>query len=81
MSTRLDLTSLSAGDAEAITPSDSTVVNYSSIYVGGTGDLIVKLRSGVAVTFKSVPVGTVLNINVNRVMAATTASLLIGMMP
>lgn len=45
------------------------------IYVGGTGDLVVKdANGGVAVTFKAVPAGTILPIRVSFVMAATTAT-------
>jgi len=66
----------------AITPSDS--VDFASgkvrgIYVGGTGD-VVAVMGGQAITFKAVPVGTVLNIGATRVNAtSTTATLLTGL--
>jgi hypothetical protein len=66
-------------DAEAITKSDSTVVDYKQIYVGGVGDVVVTTKGGTDVTFTAVPAGTFLPpLRVNRVKAATTATLLIG---
>lgn len=69
--------------ALAITPADGTDLTNSgirAIYVGGTGDLVVKgLQDTVAVTFKAVPVGTVIAICPSRVMTATTATLLVGL--
>lgn len=72
-----------ARGAAAITKSDSADNYFKSIYVGGTGDVVV-LPMGAAddadvVTFKAVPVGTVLPIQVRKVMNATTATLLIGL--
>ena len=69
-------------NAADITKSDSTVVNCTAIYVGGTGDISIKMTSTAAtVVFKSVPVGTILNLHLKdgRVMAATTATLLIAL--
>ncbi len=81
MSTRLDLSSLSCGDAVEAKKSDSTEVNFCGLYIGGEGDVVVKGRSGVAVTFKAVPAGTFINMNVNRVMDATTATFILGLVP
>lgn len=68
------------GNAVAITKSDSTVVEFFGIYVGGTGDVTIKGRNGVAVTFSAVPVGTTLNVYANRVMSTgTTATLMVGL--
>lgn len=69
-------------NAADITKSDTTSVNCNAIYVGGTGDVSIKMTSTAAtVVFKSVPVGTVLNLHLNdgRVMAATTATLLVAL--
>ena len=50
------------------------------IWVGGTGNVVVLMAGDtVAVTFTAVPAGTMLPVNVTRVMAATTATLLIGL--
>lgn len=65
-----------------ITKSDATVYDppLQSIYVGGTGDVVVVMTTGeAAVTFKAVPVGTQLKLQAVKVMAATTATNLVGM--
>jgi len=66
------------GDAESITKSDTANNAYSAIYVGGTGDVAVVTENGTTVTFKAVPVGVVLPIRTQKVLAATTATLLVG---
>ena len=69
-------------NAADITKSDSTSVNCTAIYVGGAGDVHVKMTStGATVIFKAPPVGTVLNLHLKdgRVMAATTATLLVAL--
>lgn len=64
-----------------ITKSDTTVLpsEMTGIYVGGTGDVVCKNASDVTVTFKAVPVGTCLRIRPTKVLAATTATLLVGL--
>lgn len=71
----------SRNDAFVITPSDATVLNPipSYIYVGGAGDVTVTTEKGTLVTFKAPPVGTILPIRCTKVMAATTASQLLGL--
>ena len=66
------------GDAEAITKSDTASNAYSAIYVGGAGNLTVVTEAGTTVTFSGVPAGTVLPIRTQKVLAATTATLLVG---
>lgn len=76
-----------AQDAFSITPHDTNNLPFATraIYVGGTGDLVVKMRGfanegGATVTFKAVPVGTVLPISAGQVLlTGTTASLLVGL--
>ena len=72
-----------AYDASSITPADGADLPDGptiAIYVGGTGDLKVDMLGGTAVTFKAVPVGTVLNIRATRVYATgTTATLLLAL--
>lgn len=69
------------GFFSALTKSDDTVLTgLRGIYVGGTGDVIVKDSGGAGpITFKAVPVGTILPISITRLMAATTATLIIGL--
>lgn len=66
------------GDAVAITKSDTETNAYSGIYVGGAGNVTVVTEEGTNVTFNAVPVGTILPIRTQKVMAATTATLLVG---
>lgn len=66
----------------AITPSDTTLINCRGIYVGGAGAVTVSIDSSAAsVTFAAVPVGTILPVALDggRVMAATTATLLLAL--
>jgi hypothetical protein len=65
-----------------VTKSDSTSVNCSAIYIGGAGDLHVKMVStGATVIFIAPPVGTVLNLHLKdgRIMAATTATNIVAL--
>lgn len=71
----------SASGAIAITKSDSTVLSPTprAIYVGGAGDLAVTMIDGTTVTFSGVPAGTTLPIRCSKVMAATTATNILGL--
>jgi hypothetical protein len=61
--------------ASAVVPSDT-----DDLYVGGTGDVRVRMRGGNDVTFAAVPTGTVLPIRVTRVfLTGTTATNIIAM--
>jgi hypothetical protein len=67
------------GDALAVTPSDSSAVDFYGLYVGTGGDLAVKGQGGQAVTFKNVPAGAVIPLRVLCVMSTnTTASNIVG---
>jgi len=66
------------GDAVEITKSDTANNAFSGIYVGGTGAVAVVTEAGTTVTFSGVPAGTVLPIRTQKVLAATTATLLVG---
>lgn len=50
-----------------------------AIYVGAGGDLVVEMAWGGEVTLKAVPGGTLLPLRVRKVLAATTASYLVGL--
>ena len=69
-------------DAFAITTSDSAnfTTNARSIYVGGAGDVTIVTPANTVVTFKAVPVGSILPVQAKRVNAtATTATSLVGL--
>jgi hypothetical protein len=59
-----------------VVPSDSTVLtDVRAIYVGGAGDLAVKMiADGSTVTFKGVPAGSILPVQVNTIMATGTTA-------
>lgn len=65
-----------ATTAEVVAPSDSTPLTSRAVWVGGLGDLSVRLSGAPSTTvvFTAVPAGTLLPISVVRVMAATTAT-------
>lgn len=71
----------SATSSGAVTKSDSTVLNFNALYVGGAGDVAVKhSEGGSAVTYSAVSAGTILPICGVRVMSTnTTATLLVWM--
>lgn len=76
------LVSSSATDAFAVTKSDSTEVSCEGIYVGTTGDLVIKHKSGGSVvTYVGVAAGSVLPLRLTngRIMVATTASNIVAL--
>lgn len=75
----MDALIFSYGSATAVTPSDSTALAYKALYIGVGGDVVVITRSGDTVTFKSVPTGAILPIDVQKVKAATTATSILGL--
>jgi hypothetical protein len=66
------------GDAVAITKSDTENNAFSGIYVGGAGNVTVVTEEGTTVTFTAPPVGTIIPIRTQKVLASTTATLLVG---
>ena len=61
----------------AITPHDTTDFDgfvTRGIYVGGAGDVVVVDHLGNAVTFSSVPAGTILPIRARRVNSTSTTA-------
>ena len=79
----MQLTPISYGSANALTPSDTAPVNSRAIYVGGAGNVTVKTTAtATAVTFTGLTAGTVLPVMIDggSVMATgTTATLLIAL--
>lgn len=72
--------SLVADHAAPVVPSDGTVISPTlGLYVGGAGNVTVTTLDGAVVTFTAPAVGSIIPIRCNKVMAATTASLLIAL--
>jgi len=64
---------VSAFDAQAVTPSDSTELRPTrGIYVGAGGDVAVEMSLGTTVTFAGVLGGTLLPVQVVKVLATGT---------
>ena len=73
-----------ASSAVAVTPNDSTVVDFASLYVGGAGNITLTTAnvSGTQadVLFTGVPAGTVLPVHCTKVKATgTTATSIVGL--
>lgn len=64
--------------AVAVTKSDTTMVNFCGLYVSGTGDLSVVGGDGQTVVLAAVPAGFILPMQVTKVLAATTATGIVG---
>lgn len=65
-----------------ITKSDSTVLSpiCRALYVGGTGDVAVRMLDGSTPVFKAVPVGTTLIMQFDQVLSTnTTATLMVAL--
>ncbi|KKB09805.1 spike base protein, RCAP_Rcc01079 family [Devosia chinhatensis] len=65
----------------AIVPHDSNDLAEvtRAIFVSGGGNLVVQMASGATLNFGGIPAGTLLPIRANRVLAASTASGLVGL--
>lgn len=64
----------------AVTPSDATtLVGVRALWVGGAGTISVIAVNDTAAVTLSVPAGTLLPIFAKKVMAATTATLIVAM--
>lgn len=66
----------SIGNAEAVTPSDSTALSgVRAVYVGGAGDLAVRFPGNpVSVVFASVAAGSMLDIKPEYIMSTDTTA-------
>lgn len=65
----------------AVTPSDTTELGPpipTGLYVGSSGDVVLTTEDNSLLTYKQVPAGTTIWMRYHKVMAATTASLLIA---
>lgn len=70
----------SANYSGTVTKSDTTALDFDALYVGTTGDVVIKHHdSADATTYPAVPSGAILPVHGVRVMAATTASGIVWM--
>lgn len=66
---------VSAFDARVVTPGDSTVLAPTrALYIGNTGNLAVTMAYGTTLTFTNVPAGSILPIQVTKVLATGTTA-------
>ena len=66
----------------AVTPDDGRdlAVTTRALYVGGAGDLAVRMADGTLLTFGAVPAGTLVPVRVVRVLATgTSATRVVGL--
>jgi len=64
----------------AVTPSDATtLVGVRALWIGGAGTISVIAVNDIAAVTLTVPAGTLLPIFAKKVMAATTATLIVAM--
>lgn len=85
----LNLSSGPASQGKVITPADGTDLapfRIRALWVGGAGNLSVIFAgdtsnggAGTAITISAVPAGFIVPIAVKRVMLATTATLIVGL--
>ncbi len=71
-----------AGEAVDISSTDHTFVNtVRALYVGGAGDVVIRGAGDDAdVTFKAVPVGSILPVAASKVVrTGTTATFMVGL--
>ncbi len=70
----------SAYGAVAVTPSDATIIPPTrGLYVGVTGNVVVRMLNGDVATFTAVPVG-IFPVQVNRVYnTSTTATTMLAL--
>jgi hypothetical protein len=65
----------SASGGVAVTPSDSTILpNIRALFVGGAGNVAVTFNDGSAVTLTGVLAGSLLPIQVQKVMLTNTTA-------
>ncbi len=66
----------SANKSGAVTKSDSTVLNFKRLYIGGTGDVAIQHSDALdsVVTYRAVPAGFYLDVAGCRVMSTNTTA-------
>jgi len=70
----------SARRLAAVTPSDTTdLTNCRALWIGGAGTVSLKCVDDTVAVSLTVPAGTLLPVFASRVMAATTATLIVAL--
>lgn len=81
MAQPVGILSAPACSAQAVVPDDGMETEYRGLYVGGTGNVRVRMVSNEEVTFTAVPTGLVLPVRVKAVLATgTTATAIVGLL-
>lgn len=71
---------VSAYNAASLAESDTaTFPTTRAIYVGSGGDVAVEMNGGAQVTFVGVGTGTILPIQIRKLLTTTTASSILGL--
>ena len=65
--------------AKAVAKSDTTLVGGRALWVGGAGHLTLEMTDGTVVLLSNIPAGTLLPVAHQKVMAATTATLVVSL--
>lgn len=71
-----------ATGGEAVTPSDATLLNFTSraLWIGGAGNISLLMEAGDTLLLSGVPAGTLLPVRATRVNATgTTATLIVSL--
>ena len=70
-----------AWSAVALTKSDSTVIGMTrALYIGGSGDVAVRMKDGSTATFSGATAGSILPIQVDKLLSTgTTATLVLAL--
>lgn len=64
-----------ADNAVAVTPSDATVIPVTrGLYIGGAGNVNVRMHGGGTVVFTAPAVGYILDIAVDKVLSTSTTA-------
>jgi hypothetical protein len=64
-----------AAVAAAVTPHDTNLIDMTrGLYVGGAGDVTVRMRNGSNCTFTGVPAGSILPVQCDRVLSTGTTA-------
>ena len=62
-------------DGASVTPSDNMVMRQTrGLYIGSTGDLVVRMLAGTTLVFAAVPAGALLPLRVDMVKATGTTA-------